>query len=278
MTSRIWNPAEGFSVIQRWLKDRPFSVRSRRSRRWYLHVYERCVGGAAGPQEITGGIRVRRHAGAWVRSRMRQTEGVVVAVLSGTLGMVGGVALVGMAGWKFATLSVLCLAAGAVFLVRRHQRGTATNLLKGLAAERHVGGLIEYAITAPGCAIAHSVTGVADVGDIDHLVATPGTLWVLETKYRKVPNARFPEVLRRIVANVEAVRRWSGPGVTVRGCLVLAVEEEMPYKRLYENGQVEVLGPLSIGSRIHEASLQQPDSQDLAIAKQVWGLAGERLD
>ena len=51
------------------------------------------------------------------------------------------------------------------------------------AAERNVGGLIEYGITAPGCAIAHSVTEIAEIGDIDHLVATPGCLWVVETKY-----------------------------------------------------------------------------------------------
>lgn len=50
--------------------------------------------------------------------------------------------------------------------------------------ERFLDGLTECAITAPGCAVAHSVAKIADIGDIDHLVVTPGVLLVVETKYR----------------------------------------------------------------------------------------------
>ena len=277
MTSRLWTRTQGFPVFGKRWKDRPFGARRSGSRSWWLGIFERCVGKPARIGADVGGIRVRREAGEWVRGRLHHAEGVVVAFLSGTLGLIAGVVLVGMAGWRAATITVLFIGIGAVFLVNRHQRDTVTNLLKGVAAERHVGGVIEYAMTVPGCAIAHSVTGIADIGDIDHLVTTPGTVWVLETKYRRVPKDRFPEVVRRIVANVEAVRRWSGSGVTVRGCLVLAAEEELPHQRIYENGEVEVFDPISLGGQIYAESANEANEDDLLIARRVWALAGKRL-
>ena len=277
MSSRFWTKTQGFPIFGMRSKYRPFGARASRYRSWFARIYERCIGKPARTGEDASGIRVRRNAGDWVHGRLRHAEVVVVAALSGTLGSGTAVALVGIAGWRSATLTVLCLAIGAVLMVHRHQRGTVTNLRKGVAAERHVGGVIEYALTSPGCAIAHSVTGVADVGDIDHLVATPGTLWVVETKYRRVPGDRFPKVVRRIVANVDAVRRWSGLGIAVRGCLVLAVEEEMPNKRIYENGKVEVFDPNSLGRQIFGESANEANEEDLLIARRVWALAGKRL-
>ena len=68
-------------------------------------------------------------------------------------------------------------------------------LTKGMGAEERVGQLIEYGITARDCAVAHSVTEIAKVGDIDHIVATPAGIRVIETKYRRVPKRVFPRVL-----------------------------------------------------------------------------------
>ena len=65
------------------------------------------------------------------------------------------------------------------------------NLEKGVAAETLVGRAIERAITAENCAVAHSVKEIAKVGDIDHIVATPSAVWVIETKYKWVPKAKF---------------------------------------------------------------------------------------
>ena len=50
------------------------------------------------------------------------------------------------------------------------------------------------------------VETIARVGDIDHLVATPRGLWVVETRHGRVASPDFPETLRRIALNVEAVR------------------------------------------------------------------------
>ena len=225
----------------------------------------------------TGGIRVRREAGEWLRTRMVSSAIRVVAVCSGALGLLAGVALAGVAGWRSVALPVLCVVGATVYLTRRLETRGFNRLFKGAAAERDVGGSIEYALTAPGCAIAHSVTAIAAIGDIDHLAATPGTLWVVETKYRMVPRDRFREVLRRIVVNVEAVRRWAPIGVSVRGCLVLAAETDLPLKRLYDNGQVEVFDPRTLAGKLNQESNRRASDEDLSIARRVWELSGEEL-
>ncbi len=74
-------------------------------------------------------------------------------------------------------------------------RWNIENIIKGLKSEQYVGASIEYALMHKGCAVAHSVRDMAKVGDIDHLVATPRRIWVIETKYRRVPSRKFQEVL-----------------------------------------------------------------------------------
>ena len=96
------------------------------------------------------------------------------------------------------------------------------NVRKGLDAETRDGQVIEYAISAEGCAVAHSVGEIAKRGDIDHQVATPRGVRVLETKYRRVPGNRFPKVLKGIAANVEAVRGCRNAPSRDRAALRLA--------------------------------------------------------
>ena len=208
---------------------------------------------------------------------MRYSAAAVLAVLSGIFGLLVGVVLSGLLGWELLLWPSLCLAAGAVVLARRYEQDGFARLLKGVAAERSIGSLAEYALTVRGCAVAHSVTEIADIGDIDHLVATPGCLWVVETKYGKVPKDRFPEVLRRLRVNLEAVRRWAPPGVEVRGCLVLATVSKLPKKRLYEDGQVEVFEPKSLVCRLRRESAKPAGKTDVSTARQVWALAGGEL-
>ena len=247
------------------------------SRDWYGRLVRSGIAGLGGTMNETGGIRVRRDAGDWVRMRVRTSALVIVVTLTGIVGMLAGILLASFLGWWSATLPVLCVAGAAILLVLRYEKGGFSHLLKGAAAERNVGGSIEYAITAPGCAVAHSVTEIARIGDIDHLVATPNCLWVVETKYRMVPRDRFSEVLRRIRVNLEAVRRWAPPGVEVRGCLVLATEKELPRKRLYEDGQVEVFDPKSLVRKLKEESTRQAGAEEILSAKRVWKLAGGEI-
>ena len=59
------------------------------------------------------------------------------------------------------------------------------DMKKGAHAQERVGQAIEFALTRERCAVAHRVQEIATVGDIDHLVATPNRLWVIETKHRR---------------------------------------------------------------------------------------------
>ena len=260
MANGVENPTRGTRVVPLPARKRMPWTGHTGSRDWYGRLVRSGIAGLGGTMNETGGIRVRRDAGDWVRTRVRTSGLVVVALVSGMLGLLVGIGLAGFVGWRLVALPAMCLVAAVVLLVRRYERGGFSHLLKGAAAERSVGGSIEYAITAPGCAVAHSVTEIARIGDIDHLVATPNCLWVVETKYRMVPRDRFSEVLRRIRVNLEAVRRWAPPGVEVRGCLVLATEKERPRKRLYEDGQVEVFDPKSLvrklKRRVHQTGRQ----------------------
>ena len=64
------------------------------------------------------------------------------------------------------------------------------NMLKGANTEAQIGSAIESALTRQGCAVAHHVVGFGS-GDIDHLVATPTRLWVIESKSSRIPKQHF---------------------------------------------------------------------------------------
>ena len=118
----------------------------------------------------------------------------------------------------------------------------------------------------------HSVTGIARVGDIDHLVATPVRLWVIETKYRRVPREHFPEVLRRIADNTAAVWEWAPPGTPVRGCLVLAYESRI-HRKTYDYGKepIVVHTPASLARELR-AEAGRERVLDERVGAGVWKL------
>lgn len=160
-------------------------------------------------------------------------------------------------------------------LERSSYRWNLDNLKKGVDAETRVGQIIEYAITAENCAVAHSVTEIAKVGDIDHIVATPVAVWVIETKYKKVPKRSFPEVLRRIAANMDAVRQWAPAGTTVRGCLVLAYETELKgrdYRKGKETITVYTADSLDKLMRQMRREAREKRSLDERTTKDIWEL------
>ena len=164
----------------------------------------------------------------------------------------------------------------AVWLMERPAfRWTLENLRKGEEAETYVGQLVEYALTAEHCAVAHAVTAIAAVGDIDHLVATPTAVWVIETKYRRVPKKAFPTVLERIAENMVAVRQWLPAGTPVRGCLVLAYEADIK-RRIYSHDkeQITVYTRDSLGMLIREIQEEARGKQSLDehVAKDIWKL------
>ena len=166
-------------------------------------------------------------------------------------------------------------------MTRPSFRWNLDNLQKGGEAETYVGQLVEYAITAEHCAVAHSVTEIATGGDIDHLVATPAAVWLIETKYKRVPKKSFPKVLGRIAANMAAVRHWLPAGTTVRSCLVLAYESGIK-RGIYFHGRekITVYTQDSLGTLIREiqAEARGRPSLDEQVVKDIWNLGRvERL-
>ncbi len=196
---------------------------------------------------------MRRQAGEWLREKLADrnlhVSRGVGACIAACVGVTAGillrhwVSIESTAVW-LALSAVLCagLAWIAWLLHRLSGDGwSRRNMIKGLDAESYVGQVIEYAISAPGCAVAHNVMDIAKAGDIDHLVVTPARIRVVETKSGRVPPREFPDVLRRIAVNVAAVRGWALPATVVQGCLVIAGGDGPEAKRSYSEGAETIL-------------------------------------
>ena len=277
MAAGTWSRPIGLRSVRAWLAGKTAGFGQSRSGVWYGRFYRNAIRSPGGAIDENRRVRIRRDAGEWVRTRMRYSAAAVLALLCGIFGLLAGVVLSGLIGWQSLLLPTLCLSAAAVFLARRFEQDGFARLLKGVVAERSIGGLAEYALTAQGCAVAHSVTKVSEIGDIDHLIATPGCLWVVETKYGSVPKEHFSEVLRRLRINLQAVCRWVPSGVEVKGCLVFATVSELPQKRLYEDGKVELFDAESLVCTLRRASAKSAIKADISLARRVWALAGGEL-
>ena len=223
---------------------------------------------------------MRRSAGAFVRRRQMELMLPMVAG-AGALGGLGvGQALPPLIGiwfdgvWRSVAVTVVVMVALGVFwlVFRSLERGRLKRWEKGEDAEVRTGHAIEYAVTAPDCAVAHSVTEIARVGDIDHLVATPVRLWVIETKYRRVPPKQFPKVLQRLAANTTAVRAWAPAGTPVRGCLVLARESRIN-RKTYDSGNESIAAhtPESLWRELR-AEAGRKREVDGRVAADIWKL------
>ena len=228
---------------------------------------------------------MKRNPGEWLRERLLQR--LMQARLYGMVGF-GWLQGAGIALWAAGVpepvptgVAATVLLPGAVFLGTALLTGRRSwrpaHMRKGARAEERVGQAIEYALTAERCAVAHHVQGIARIGDIDHLAATPRGLWVIETKHGRVPKRRFPETLRRIAANVVGVRDWA-PGVRVTGCLVFASRPRKPPKPAYEWGRETIrcfADPESLMRELREEARAAGGGPH--IAQKVWRLA-RRVD
>ena len=227
---------------------------------------------------------MRRNAGSYVRRRMVRRGMWGTAGAGIVMGL--GVGLLFFAAGKWigpiwVTVAYITTAAAVYFAVRTLDRPSfrwnLDNLRKGSDAEDHVGQTIEYAITAENCAVAHSVTEIAKVGDIDHIVATPVAIWVIETKYQRVPSKSFPEVLSRIAANTDAVRQWAPAGTSVRGCLVLAYATEIKRRNYFHDKEKIVAYTPDMLMRDMRREARENRRVDEQVSKNIWklGRAGE---
>ena len=224
---------------------------------------------------------MKRNPGEWLHERL--LDKWVRARLDGMVGL-GWLMGAGCALWAARVpgpvpdwAAAMVLLPGAWFLgmgLLRARRGwRPADMRKGARAEERIGQAIEYALTAERCAVAHHVEGIARIGDIDHLVATPRGLWVIETKHGRVPERRFRETLRRIADNVAGVRDWA-PGVRVTGCLVFANRPRKPPKPAYEWGRETIrcfADPESLMRELRDEA--RAGGGGPHVARRVWRLA-----
>ncbi len=224
-----------------------------------------------------------KKAGSFLRAKM--TRLTKWGILAGgiLMGLAVGLLFLAVERWigSLGVIVVHAATAAAVFFAWRildSGEWNLDNLEKGEKAERRVGQAIEYAITARDCAVAHSVTDteIAKLGDIDHIVATPKRIWVIETKYKAVPKKIFPKVLSGIAANTDAVRKRVPAGTPVQGCLVLAYECKgfQPTAQADSGEEIRVytektLGDLRSELRKDARGTGLPDGQ---FATDVWNL------
>lgn len=191
---------------------------------------------------------MKKNPGEWLKERARRLLLDVTLLKASGVAWLGGSA--GPLYWLWAApdgllwdalLSLIVLLPGAVFFGLAYKRPDwqLRDMWKGADAEVTIGQAIEYALTRDGCAVAHHVEEIAQVGDIDHLVVTPRGLWVIETKHKRVPTEAFPETLRRIAHNVEGVRAWA-PRVRVTGCLVFASKQTPRPRETYRHKEEEI--------------------------------------
>ena len=221
-------------------------------------------------------------AGAFLRQKLVRTAvdgtaraGIVIGLGIGMVFYVVFPQWIGF-GWGVVAYGVT---ATVLWIAARHTLSPTNswnleNLAKGVDAETRVGQVIERAITAEHCAVAHSVTEIAKVGDIDHIVATPRAVWVIETKYKKVPEDLFDGVLRRIAANTRAVRQcsWLPEGTPVRGCLVLAYQKKLVKTKYKAEGElITAYTTTSLSKEMESEALEGP-SLDGGIVEEIWTL------
>jgi len=223
---------------------------------------------------------MRRFAGSWVRSQALSRLHLLIAASAGVAGfglhvLFAYAVEVSLGPAWIATTSIAALALAVLPLLigwRSTERGDIANWLKGADSERNVGQVIEYAITAPHCAVAHSVTELTGAGDIDHLVATPVGLWVVETKHRRLPRKMFLRTLSTIARKVKEVRAWAPPDTPVRGCLVLDNPEGAMQRRRQASGEtIFVHSTGSLAKALVEEAGAYPGVSP-KLAKSVWQL------
>ena len=227
---------------------------------------------------------MRRKPGYWLRTQYLKKGLEAVFGFAVLGGLIAGILLQSLSQrlWPdWATVIMLGASVLAAVWFNWLQKGRLQkgrwrldNLEKGQLAETQVGYEIDYAVTAPGCAVAHDVKSIAKVGNIDHIVATPKRIWVVETKSNWIPKKKFPRELSEIAANVKAVRKRARLQTEVRGCLVINSTNQRRPKRKADGEEIWVESRKSLVNKlkmeVHEAG--PPDSGAKELAQWVWAL------
>ena len=170
-----------------------------------------------------------RTPGAWMRIKLVERSLVAIVVASlGLGGLILWLALITIPGSPSTIMTGMFLvwmvggAASLLFVKYGFRDYRSSSLKKGLDAETLIGKRIEAAITVPNHAVAHNVQIKADgpIGDIDHLLATPEGIVVVESKFKDLPPKNFKQARNRLASTIKEVRAWAPEGTAVRGAIV----------------------------------------------------------
>lgn len=176
--------------------------------------------------------KTRRRAGQDLREKFLNRSFYVAMIAGAVFGLVIAmllffivVLLLGLTLEFSWILLSLALAGMVVIVAMTYAKGSwsARNLLKGMIGEATVADVIERSmLQAFGCFIVNDVTLDDTLGNIDHIVVTPRSVLVVETKFGRVPPKYFSRTLGQISENVEKMQDRLGSEIEVQGCLVFA--------------------------------------------------------
>ena len=222
----------------------------------------------------------RKPAGGWLLQKLNGRIDMIIGLWYFTMGFLFSTAILltlATVGWLPFWFEIsMAIAVGSVLVMLllffAPWKWSISNLRKGMVGEQRVGQGIEYALTAAHCAVAHGVISIPGVvGDVDHLVATPKGLFVIETKYQRVPKTHFSDVLLRLSANVQAVRRWAPNNTLVRACLVLVEDDPKQDSYLTDGETILVRSGKSFRKMLRDDS-REPLSTDNGLSRLVWDI------
>ena len=232
---------------------------------------------------------VKRHPGDWLRWQI--LERLMPALMFAMMGFAYLFAIVltwvlqsrtlFLSPWEL-TMTVLpgfiFLIAAAVVARGGRRPWKIDHMRKGAHAEARIGHAIEYSITRQACAVAHNVTDIVDSGDIDHLVATPGGLWVIETKSNRHSSFERRK-LEALARKVNDVRNWAPADTRVFGCLVYANEagpEGDTIHDIYGESIRTFRNRKSLSDTLQIDDIEKTPAQELA--DRVWKLSVGELE
>ena len=115
---------------------------------------------------------------------------------------------------------------------------------------------------------------MAKTGEIDHLVATPCRVWVIETKHRRVPPMKFLEVLRRLAFNAQAVCERTASGTPVQACLVLTAGSIRKKEYSCDGKEIVVHDQESLVHALRKER-EAEVSIDSEISQKIWRMGHE---
>lgn len=195
------------------------------------------------PTEVEIEEKSRRRPGQYLRGRLLDRGvfvltiiGVVFGILFSTLVYLLVVGLLGLSKefpWfliYFAVVGLLVIT-GMTFSRRSW---SPRNLFKGMESETVVADVIERSLfDAFGCFVANDVLPRGGRGNVDHIVVTPASVLVVETKYKRVVRKDFRKQLSKIDGHVRELSKYLGADVEVTGCLVFA-HPEARFRKSYD--------------------------------------------